>query len=548
MTAVLKVLVGILAATSAVLLYFIIHEFNPFLRRCNPDVCSSYALSAFRVHSSSHSDSSPCQYGSLPGVLSFNVMKPAGSRWQTALPKCHLANLLMPSSEIGDVKVLLLGDSVDAHLTREWCSELEQPLRFTPPASVKGSVASFAAAAKAAATGSGSSSSNASLADADECCKNRDVMYYCRPERRNTAAAAAAAGAGNGSGSISLGMYHILGVHLDGPFHTGAKGNFLTRIPLALKTFEAVHGAPPHLVLLHSNFWDQSRMWEQQQAGYGHLNKLLPDVVFSWSSNFSLMLSTTAELLPEATLMATRTAAFPAFSANWLGRWPYIQQLNMAASEVARLHGVAVVDVAGMVFGLEPRQYLQDQHHPNKVVLLEAANIAMNLLRQHQQQQQQDTGQQQAGDPASKASSTTPDDDDLGADANKDDNTDVAANTGDASSDAGQPEGAADVAEGSAAAAAGPADVKGGGSSAAADRQAQGDSQRAAAPNRSSSNSKTSSGSGGAGDHSDVPQHQQQQQQQQGGVMPAGQQAAGSVNVTRKALNSSQQQAGLPGL
>jgi hypothetical protein len=39
----------------------------------------------------------------------------------------------------------------------------------------------------------------------------------------------------------------------------------------------------------------------------------------------------------------------------------------MAASEVARLHGVRVVDLAGMVFGLEPRQYLQDQHHPNKV-------------------------------------------------------------------------------------------------------------------------------------------------------------------------------------
>jgi hypothetical protein len=40
-------------------------------------------------------------------------------------------------------------------------------------------------------------------------------------------------------------------------------------------------------------------MWEQQQPGYGHLNKLLPDVVFSWSSNFSLLLSTTAELLPK---------------------------------------------------------------------------------------------------------------------------------------------------------------------------------------------------------------------------------------------------------
>lgn len=40
-------------------------------------------------------------------------------------------------------------------------------------------------------------------------------------------------------------------------------------------------------------------MWEQQQPGYGQLNKLMPDVVFSYSSNFSLLLSTTKEYLPE---------------------------------------------------------------------------------------------------------------------------------------------------------------------------------------------------------------------------------------------------------
>jgi hypothetical protein len=121
----------------------------------------------------------------------------------------------------------MLGDSVDAHLTREWCTELAQPLRFTPPASIKGSVASFAAAAKAAA--SGSSSSNASLADPEECCKDRDVMYYCRPERG--AAAAGGGGGGNGTGSISLGMYHILGVHLDGPFHTGELMCHIRQLP-----------------------------------------------------------------------------------------------------------------------------------------------------------------------------------------------------------------------------------------------------------------------------------------------------------------------------
>lgn len=52
-------------------------------------------------------------------------------------------------------------------------------------------------------------------------------------------------------------------------------------------------------VLFVSVHRDQSRMWEQQQPGYGQLNKLMPDTVFSYSSNFSLMLSTTKEYLPE---------------------------------------------------------------------------------------------------------------------------------------------------------------------------------------------------------------------------------------------------------
>jgi hypothetical protein len=47
--------------------------------------------------------------------------------------------------------------------------------------------------------------------------------------------------------------------------------------------------------------------------------------------------------------------------------WHHAVQLNMAASEVTRLHGMPVIDLGGMVFGLEPKQYLDDQHHPNKV-------------------------------------------------------------------------------------------------------------------------------------------------------------------------------------
>lgn len=35
----------------------------------------------------------------------------------------------------------------------------------------------------------------------------------------------------------------------------GVKGNFLTRIPTALKTYNQTFGGPPDLVILHSNFW-----------------------------------------------------------------------------------------------------------------------------------------------------------------------------------------------------------------------------------------------------------------------------------------------------
>lgn len=112
----------------------------------------------------------------------------------------------------------LLGDSVDAHMAQQWCMLLQQPLKMTPTG-IKGSVASFAAAVKtkAAAAAGKKGGSNGSSSDSDPskqpeegCCKDRDKFYYCRP-------AAAAAG----TNSISIGMFHLLGVHLDGPFHAG---------------------------------------------------------------------------------------------------------------------------------------------------------------------------------------------------------------------------------------------------------------------------------------------------------------------------------------
>jgi hypothetical protein len=127
----------------------------------------------------------------------------------------------------------LFGDSVDAHLAYEWCSLLQQPLKLTPTG-LRGSVAALAAAvsskANAAAAGltsgggntsSSSSSSSgrdggssaaapqATPTDAHSCCKNRDRFYHCAPGKPDAA------------NSVSIAMYHLLGVHLNGPYHTG---------------------------------------------------------------------------------------------------------------------------------------------------------------------------------------------------------------------------------------------------------------------------------------------------------------------------------------
>lgn len=103
----------------------------------------------------------------------------------------------------------MFGDSVDAHLAQHWCALLEQPLLFTPTG-LTGNVAAFAAKVKAKATGSTSNNTVGDGADSDEgCCKDRDAFYYCKPKDPKAA------------DRISIAMFHLPGVHLDGPFHTG---------------------------------------------------------------------------------------------------------------------------------------------------------------------------------------------------------------------------------------------------------------------------------------------------------------------------------------
>jgi hypothetical protein len=81
---------------------------------------------------------------------------------------------------------------------------------FTPTG-LKGNVAAFAAAVKAQASGSSSKNKSdpGSAADTgDGCCKDRDMFYYCKPKDPQAA------------DRISIGMFHLPGVHLEGPYHT----------------------------------------------------------------------------------------------------------------------------------------------------------------------------------------------------------------------------------------------------------------------------------------------------------------------------------------
>lgn len=91
-----------------------------------------------------------------------------------------------------------------------WCALLQQPLLFTPT-SIKGSVAAFAASVKTKATGGSGNNSTAAAGGEEGCCKDRDVLYYCKPPSGDQQAA----------DRISIGMFHLPGVHLDGPYHTG---------------------------------------------------------------------------------------------------------------------------------------------------------------------------------------------------------------------------------------------------------------------------------------------------------------------------------------
>lgn len=200
-------------------------------------------------------------------------------RWQTAVAHCQLKNLLAPSAATGDVRMLvrcelsavtcaalpccmlgaadrahlhasaaaaaaatcpsaflahaqLLGDSVDARLAQQLCQLHDQQLQYVK-AGLTGRVEGLAARAAGRGRAAGTPAPD------DDCCKDRDVLYFCRPGPGGTGR----------PGSVGVGMYHLPGVHLSGPFHAGARA----RIQYALCARHAWHACmPPPAVCLVS--------------------------------------------------------------------------------------------------------------------------------------------------------------------------------------------------------------------------------------------------------------------------------------------------------
>jgi hypothetical protein len=110
--------------------------------------------------------------------------------------------------------------------------------------------------------------------------KARNVLYICESEADVQR-----------DGRVQLAMHHLLGVHPTGPYHLNETGNFLQRITAAANGYSSSFGRPPDMVIVSSNMWDQSRVWSHQEGHHGTLNKLLPEIVQSWSVNFSMILS-----------------------------------------------------------------------------------------------------------------------------------------------------------------------------------------------------------------------------------------------------------------
>ena len=73
-------------------------------------------------------------------------------------------------------------------------------------------------------------------------------------------------------------------------------------------------------------------------------------------------------MLLQTSLVVYHTTALPSPEADWLGNPHYVHQLNEAGMLVAEQHGVDIIDIEGMLFGLPPNRYLRDKHHPNSMV------------------------------------------------------------------------------------------------------------------------------------------------------------------------------------
>ncbi len=80
-------------------------------------------------------------------------------------------------------------------------------------------------------------------------------------------------------------------------------------------------------------------------------------------------------------LLVFRTEPLTAHSATHLGTWHNQRQLAEAGKQVAARHGVQIVDMYDMCFGLPFTRYLAgDGIHPIDTINYEVMNLLLNIL------------------------------------------------------------------------------------------------------------------------------------------------------------------------
>ena len=166
----------------------------------------------------------------------------------------------------------------------------------------------------------------------------------------------------------------VMGVWPSGPYwisHRHSDTSPLYRIAQARKIFTQQWGAPPDIILLSANYWDNHR-FSHDEFGITSLDKLE-----EWRANFSKLLSFIEEQFPSVRLKFYHTSITRVPNADLVPA--VISSLNIAGANLALKAGWQVVDQASLIDSFQDyATYLRDHHHPKPFILLAVYDLCLS--------------------------------------------------------------------------------------------------------------------------------------------------------------------------